>query len=330
MMENVERFTEEELRIAKSVDLTEVAVRLGYTVKKIGKYYSLKEMDSIRIYNKSHWFRWSRQYDKGNNGGSQIDFLRVFEGMTVKEAVFWLLDFAGYRRIADGIEIKLNHQIKRNLEEKKKFILPIPAESNAYLYSYLNCERGISKAVIDYFVSHGLIYESRNYHNIVFKGNDKNGVTRFASMRGVFDKEGKSFKCDVAGNDKNYGFNTVSENSRELVVFEAAIDLMSYVDILGDYESNKLALGMLSDAPLETFLREHPQISAIRFCLDNDKPGRDAAATLIKKYKKRGYNVEDMPAPCGYKDYNEWLVRAKIIDTCQNTIKSNIKKGKSY
>lgn len=46
-------------------------------------------MDSIRIYNKSHWFRWSRQYEKGENGGSQIDFLRVFAGMdiTVKEAV---------------------------------------------------------------------------------------------------------------------------------------------------------------------------------------------------------------------------------------------------
>ena len=102
---------------------------------------------------------------------------------------------------------------------------------------------------------------------MVFKGNDKNGVTRFAGMRGVFDKQGKPFKCDVTGNDKNYGFNVVNENSTELVVFEAAIDLMSYVDIFTDYESNKLALGMLADAPLETFLREHPQITSIRFCL---------------------------------------------------------------
>ncbi len=80
-------------------------------------------------------------------------------------------------------------------------------------------------------------------------------MTRFASMRGVFDKQGKPFKCDVAGNDKNYGFNVVNVNSTELVVFEAAIDLMSYVDIFADYESNKLALGMLADAPLETFLQ---------------------------------------------------------------------------
>lgn len=67
---NENRFTEEELRIAKSVDLIAVASYLGYTVKKIGQYYTLKEMDSIRIYNRSHWFRWSRKYEKGHNGGS--------------------------------------------------------------------------------------------------------------------------------------------------------------------------------------------------------------------------------------------------------------------
>ena len=77
------RFTDEELAIAKSVDLCAVAESLGYTVKRIGKYHTLKEMDSIRIYNRSHWYRWSRQFDKGNNGGSQIDFLRVFCGMSV-------------------------------------------------------------------------------------------------------------------------------------------------------------------------------------------------------------------------------------------------------
>ena len=108
-------------------------------------------------------------------------------------------------------------------------------------------------------------------------------MTRFASMRGVFDKQGKPFKCDVTGNDKNYGFNMVNENSTELVVFEAAIDLMSYVDIFTDYESNKLALGMLADAPLETFLREHPQITSIRFCLDGDETGEKSSSRTYEK-----------------------------------------------
>ena len=307
------RFTEEELRIAKSVDLTAVASSLGYTVRKVGKYYTLKEMDSIRIYDKSHWYRWSRQYEKGQNGGSQIDFLRVFCDMDVKEAVFWLLDFAGYRRIPDAERnVPLKHQVQtKKAEEKKPFILPEPSADNSYLYDYLNKDRAISRAVIDYFVSHDLIYESRHYHNVVFKGMDKDGVTKFASMRGVFDKEGKPFKCDVAGNDKNFGFNVVNEDSTELVVFEAAIDLMSYVDIFWDFDSNKLALGMLSDAPLETFLNEHPQITSIRFCLDNDEPGRKAANELATKYYGLGFDVEDIPPPAGFKDYNEWLKASK-------------------
>lgn len=319
-----ERFTEEELQIAKSVDLTAVASSLGYTVRKVGRYYTLKEMDSIRIYNKSHWFRWSRQYDKGSNGGSQIDFLRVFCGMDVKEAVFWLLDFAGYRRITETErKVPLKHQvISPKAEEKKPFVLPEPSSDNSYLYDYLNKERAISKAVIDYFVNSGLIYESRHYHNIVFRGNDKDGVTKFASMRGVFDKEGKAFKCDVAGNDKNYGFNVVHEDSNELVVFEAAIDLMSYVDIFWDFDSNKLALGMLADAPLETFLREHPNITSIKFCLDGDEPGKKASMELARKYYGMGYEVEELPPPAGYKDYNEWLKASKEHVMVKSTINS--------
>lgn len=113
------RFTEEELAIAKSVDLCAVAESLGYTVKRIGKYHTLKEMDSIRIYDRSHWYRWSRQFDKGNNGGSQIDFLRVFGGMSVKEAVFWLLDFAGYRRI-ESMGSSTIARLRDSIEHKDK------------------------------------------------------------------------------------------------------------------------------------------------------------------------------------------------------------------
>jgi len=302
-------FTKEELAIAKSVDLTAVAANLGYTVKRIGNYHTLKEIDSIRIYNRRSWFRWSREYDKGENGGSQIDFLRVFAGMEVKEAVFWLLDFAGYRR---------NEEWKKEIlvpkpvaEERKPFVLPLSATDNRYLYRYLMNDRKLSKKVIDEFVKKGLIYEEHRYHNIVFKGNDKSGRTHFASMRGVFDRDGHGFKCDVAGNDKNYGFNVWNEESTELEVFEAAIDLMSYADIYSDFHSNKLALGMVSDAPLVTFLQEHEQITGIKFCLDNDEAGRKATEQLMQKYYELGYEVEDCPPPKNFKDYNSWLQKAR-------------------
>lgn len=308
-MEERNSFTQEELAIAKSVDLTAVAERLGYTVKRIGSYHTLKEIDSIRIYNRRSWFRWSREYDRGENGGSQIDFLRVFAGMEVKEAVFWLLDFAGYRRSEPWKPEVIVPEPKR--EERKAFVLPVAASDNRYLYQYLMNERKLSKRVVDEFVKKGLIYEEHRYHNIVFKGNDKSGKTHFASMRGVFDRDGYSFKCDVAGNDKNYGFNVWNEESTELVVFEAAIDLLSYTDIYSDFYSNKLALGMVSDAPLVTFLQEHQQIQSIKFCLDNDIAGRKATEQLMQKYYELGYEVEDCPPPKTHKDYNAWLQEAR-------------------
>ena len=178
------RFTAEELDIAKQADLCAVAERMGYTVKRIGKYHTLKEMDSIRIYDRSHWCRFSRRYDKGENGGSQIDFLRVFAGMDVKEAVFWLLDFVGYcgEKSVRKVQNTVPHQRKE--EKKKPFVLPEFAGSNAYLYRYLEHERMIARPVIDFFVGKGILYEAKNYHNIVFVGTDRDGMPKFASMRG--------------------------------------------------------------------------------------------------------------------------------------------------
>ena len=264
------RFTADELALAKQVDLCRVAEHLGYTVKRIGNYHTLKEMDSIRIYNRSHWCRFSRRYDKGENGGSQIDFLRVFAGLDVKEAVFWLLDFAGYRREDSVRDIQNLAPAGEKEETKKPFVLPEFAGSNAYLYRYLEHERGIARPVIDFFVRKGILYEAKNYHNIVFVGTDRDGVPKFASMRGVFDKNGKGFKCDVAGNDKRFGFHFHYRDSKEVFVFEAAIDLMSYITMFPEDRASMVALGMLADAPLETFLAEHPEVEKIKLCLDND------------------------------------------------------------
>ncbi len=209
------RFSSEELRAAKETDLCDIAGRLGYTVKRIGHYHTLEEMDSMRIYNRRSWFRWSREHDSSGRGGSQIDFLKEFAGMGTREAVFWLLDFAGYDRDAPGTgSMGVRHQAQTvSGAGKKEFVLPAPSGGNGCLYHYLNHERAISREVIDRFVNAGLIYESAGFHNIVFKGNDRDGITRSAYMRGVHDRNGKAFKCDVAGSDKNYGFNVFQEKS---------------------------------------------------------------------------------------------------------------------
>lgn len=316
------RFTQEEIELAKRADLCAVASSMGYTVRRVGKCHTLKEMDSIRIYDRTHWYRWSEKC-----GGSQIDFLKAFGSMDFVEAVQWLLDFVGYRKEHGFVKTPRMAE-KEKPEPKKEFRLPERAGSNAYLYHYLEQERGIAREVVDFFVGAGLLYESKQYHNMIFVGTDAAGTPRFASMRGVFDKNGKGFKCDVAGNDKRYGFNVARAESKRILVFEAAIDLMSYMTAYPMQEDNMVALGMLADAPLQTFLSEHPGIKEITFGLDNDSHGRKAAAELMEKYKAAGYLVEDVPPPKEYKDYNEWLVRGR-----ENTMmvsEAQVSYGKSH
>lgn len=316
------RFTQEELAIAKQADLCAVASALGYTVKRVGKYHTLKEMDSIRIYDRTHWFRWSKRYETGENGGSQIDFLRIFANMEVKEAVFWLLDFVGYKK--SDIELqRIVTATKQKPEEAKEFVLPKFAGSNAYLYNYLMHERGISKDVIDRFVNEGILYEAKGYHNMVFVAKDKSGTPKFASMRGVFDKKGKVFKCDVAGNDKRHGFHTVNMESHRIIVFEAAIDLLSYMTLFPAEKCTMVALGMLSDAPLETLLNDYPHLTEIQFSLDNDQYGREATDKFMKKYYELGYEVKDLPAPPEHKDYNEWLQKLVLHESKQKYVSKN-------
>ena len=87
------RFSDEELRTAKETDLPELLASLGYTVKRIGSYYTTKEMDSLRIKDRRTWFRYSEQ-----QGGDAIDFVERFCGKSFPEAVNFLLDYHGGAR----------------------------------------------------------------------------------------------------------------------------------------------------------------------------------------------------------------------------------------
>ena len=86
---------------------------------------------------------------------------------------------------------------------------------------------------------------------------------------------------------------------------------MSYITMFPSDKASMVALGMLADAPLETFLAEHPEIEEIQFCLDNDEPGRKAAEALKEKYAAKGYVAEIFLPPEPYKDFIQWNMEQK-------------------
>ena len=335
---NAVGYSQSERAAALEVSLTALAQSLGYTPVRSGKHYSLKEMDSLIIYNDQSWNRWS---GVGNiTSGSQIDFLMEFAGITsVPQAIKYLLDFRGYNSLNNT---KYNNHSAKNSSDNvdisntdKNMILPPKNENYRRLYAYLMKTRGIDQEIVSEFVHRKLIYEDAEHHNIVFIGYDKNGEAKYAGMRGTADLYGHKFKCDVPGNDKNYGVNIVNKNSMEVLVFESVIDSMSFLDIYSRVYNtasnwpNIIVLGMVEDNPLVTFLNENLHIKSIRFCLDNDEAGHKALygennpdgtikrIGLIEKYEKQGYRV-NVSVPTYGKDFNETLLEMNKLQEQSN------------
>ena len=119
------------------------------------------------------------------------------------------------------------------------------------MFAYLR-KRGIAPQVIRAFLNTGLLYEDEKYHNCVFVGRDGDGVPRFASKRGTYDKGGASFKRDVLGSDKSVAFPIPCDpNLPWVLVFEAPIDLMSFCTLHREAMSNAIALCGLYEGGLD-------------------------------------------------------------------------------
>ena len=305
---------EERERVKSDVSLTALASSMGFTVIQKGAYYSIKEMDSIIIYDDRSWKRFS---NKGSiNGGSQIDFELAFgESQTVPEAIHRLLEFMNDPVSMNRAVFSDYSSGSGRSESVLNGSLQLPPKNQNYkrVFAYLMKTRGLSQEIVSYFAHNKLLYEDAVHHNVVFCGYDPDGNIRYAGMRGTVTYGNKAFKCDVPGNDKNYGVNIVNKDFSELKVFESVIDCMSYMDLTKDYDSNKLVLGMVADNPLERFLMDYDHIRSISFCLDNDEAGRSAVfggelpgSGYLEKYGSRGYNCQVELPPAG-KDWNEFL-----------------------
>ena len=272
------RFTDTEMQIARETDLPDLLSHLGYQVKRVGRFHTTTEMDSLRIKDRRTWFRYSQ-----NTGGDAITFLQQFCGKSFPEAVEYLLTFHGKARGAPIPQPK-------PISPKQEFSLPPRNTDDRRVFAYLR-KRGIAAQVIRQFMNSGLLYEDAEHHNCVFVGKNSAGQAKYAGLRGTYDRDGKGFRGDVTGSDKNVGFAIPHDPTSDQVrVFEAPIDLMSYLTLHRE-PINAIALCGLYDGALETYLKDHPSIKRITLCLDADAPGRAAAQQLKDKYSARGYAV---------------------------------------
>ena len=297
-------YTQAQIDKANAVDLEKFLRAQGETLVRSGKEYRWKAHDSLTVCG-NKWFRHSQ-----SKGGFPVDFVMEFYGKSFPEAVQMLTGEPG--------EV----QPEADPAPSPAFRLPLRNVTNANILNYLTQERKLSPSLVNFFIVAGDIYEDAAHHNVVFVGRDADGHPRYASSRGINEK----FRQDAAGAEKAFGF-AHRGTDKQLLVFEASIDLLSFIELFPKnwQQHNYLSLGGVSGKALRQFLSERPDVERVFLCLDADKAGEDACkrlATLLPD----SVSVTRIQ-PC-MKDWNDVLVhRAEIPN--RNYFKSIVLKEPS-
>lgn len=282
-------YTQAQIDKANAVDLEKFLRAQGETLVRSGKEYRWKAHDSLTVCG-NKWFRHSQ-----SKGGLPVDFVMEFYGKSFPEAVQMLTGEPG--------EV----QPEADPAPSPAFRLPLRNVTNANILNYLTQERKLSPSLVNFFIVAGDIYEDAAHHNVVFVGRDADGHPRYASSRGIREK----FRQDAAGAEKAFGF-AHRGTDKQLLVFEAPIDLLSFIELFPKnwQQHNYLSLGGESGKALRQFLSERPDVERVLLCLDTDKAGEDACKRLAALLPDTVSVTRIQPC---MKDWNDVLVhRAEI------------------
>ena len=297
-------YTQAQIDKANAVDLEKFLRAQGETLVRSGKEYRWKAHDSLTVCG-NKWFRHSQ-----SKGGLPVDFVMEFYGKSFPEAVQMLTGEPG------------KVQPEADPAPSPAFRLPLRNATNANILNYLTQERKLSPSLVNFFIAAGDIYEDAAHHNVVFVGRDADGHPRYASSRGIREK----FRQDAAGAEKAFGF-AHRGTDKQLLVFEAPIDLLSFIELFPKnwQQHNYLSLGGVSGKALRQFLSERPDMERVFLCLDADKAGEDACKRLAALLPDTVSVTRIQPC---MKDWNDVLVhRAEIPN--RNYFKSIVLKEPS-
>ena len=297
-------YTQAQIDKANAVGLEKFLRAQGETLVRSGKEYRWKAHDSLIVCG-NKWFRHSQ-----SKGGLPVDFVMEFYGKSFPEAVQMLTGETG------------EAQPEADPAPSPAFRLPLRNVTNANILNYLTQERKLSPSLVNFFIAAGDIYEDSSHHNVVFVGRDADGHPRCASSRGIREK----FRQDAAGAEKAFGF-AHRGTDKQLLVFEAPIDLLSFIELFPKnwQQHNYLSLGGVSGKALRQFLSERPDVERVFLCLDADKAGEDACKRLAALLPDTVSVTRIQPC---MKDWNDVLVhRAEIPN--RNYFKSIVLKEPS-
>lgn len=290
--------------IKEQVKIVDYASRMGFTVIRKGRYFSLKEHDSVIIDPEKNCFWRNSKMGTGRSigkGGSIIDFVLEFTNLSLHEVLKELSQevFTG-----SGDQLPTFQKREEPLVKKE---LDLPEEDSHMhnVYAYLLKTRKIKKEVVQFFVNRKMLYQDL-HKNCVFVSYNLEGKPVFACVRGTNCYN--HFCGDLSGCDYEKCF-FVENHAKKLYVTESVIEIMSVMSLLEEPLSfDYLALAGVGKADsIQTYLDRDWE--EIYLGTNQDEHGREAAEHMERLVKKERPDIRvvlDLPEGEG-SDWNDIL-----------------------
>ncbi len=297
----ITNYSKEQIQRANDTSIVDFLRDRGQQIRRVGSEYEWMDGNETVSIKDNMWFH---QYDRV--GGTTISFVQKFFGLSFPDAVKLILNEEGTEEISAKPKPRHSENNPKPIT-RNAFFLPERNDNMHRVFGYLIKNRRIDGAVLRVFAHNGLLYESKSHHNAVFIGKDKFGENKHAHMRSTSSRH--KWRGNQMGSDARFSFNWRG-NGYKVYVFEAPIDMLSYISMHPNNWSNEnyIASCSLSSQPLMQMLADNPYIKQVNICYDNDKPGQKAAHILRAQLIDSGYDAEILVPTL--KDWNEDLLNS--------------------
>lgn len=341
--------------IARQIDLQmkidDVAILCGLNLENNGRY-SLRDRDhdSLVLDLKRNFFFWNSQ---GKRGGC-VSLYREIMNVGFKEAVLKLMPNIDLdKEFVEAVREKptelsdqdRHHDLHNQLKE-----LNYDSEDNKSMrqsIAYLTKTRGLDRDIVNKMIGENMIYQISDSYGpkVAFVGRKDNMYISAVCQRSVSPKI--KFKGDFKNCNYKVGwfydpetkgeFGEKGNADKPLLVFEANIDMISYMSLLKECGVDYTKFAYLScssinhDVCVPETCKNHG-FNTVRILFDNDYEGKEnwgqnKAKEISSKLSKTGIDakpiIPDIPS-C--KDWNDIIVGYRNDMISLETIKEQVLK----
>ena len=287
-MGEYKRYTDEQIEQAKNADLVEFVRSHGFDCETVGKEIHVKGYGGLYINPQKNLFTiFSQSKADGSPEGGKgpLAFCQKVMGMSFKDAMQSL--------VGDAAEVK--QFVPKNTvpqKEHREFIMPEKSDNCKKVFAYLINQRQLDPKIISNFVNQGVLYQgyaqfgqnddAPKHENAIFLHLNENGEPCGADVQGIYS--GTRFKGIVPHDDTDNGFVYIKGNANTVdtvYLFEAPIDLMSFVELHPEIENAKfVSMGGLKPTIAMHYIESNMTVIS---CVDNDCAGQKFNDKILKE-----------------------------------------------